>query len=368
MVAALGSARRIVVKIGSALLVGDDGAIRRGWLTALTSDVAALGGDGRQIIIVASGAVALGAQRLGLPAGGRRSLDDAQAAAAAGQIELSAIFAELLSAHGLCAAQMLLTSDDLQDRRRYLNASATLERLVGLGAVPVINENDSVATTEIRYGDNDRLAARVAQAGQADLVLLLSNVSGLYAADPANGPPGEPIAEVPDITALDVALGPSRGPGSGGMAAKIEAARIAVAGGIPLVIADGRADHALLRFAQTGGGTRFPAAGGVAARKAWIAGHVGTKGKIAIDDGARRALVHGNSLLAAGVTAIAGDFERGDAVDIVGGGGRVVARGLISYDAAEAAVIAGRRNDEQEALLGYAPRSALVHRNNMVLL
>jgi len=363
------AAGRLVVKVGSSLLVTREGEVRRDWLATLVADVADLARSGRQPIIVSSGAIALGARRLGLRQGGRASLEDAQAAAAVGQILLAGLWAELLAAHELKAAQMLVTLDDFEDRRRWLNASATLDRLVQLSAVPVLNENDSVATEEIRFGDNDRLAARVAQAAQAQAVLLLSDVDGLYTADPAAVRDARHLPLVTDIA--DVAgLADGRsasGMGSGGMAAKVEAARIAWAAGITLAIASGHGAHPLARFLGGGPATLFAAPGGARARKAWLAGRMAVAGRIEVDSGAEAALRAGRSLLAAGIRATSGDFQRGDAVDVAGPSG-LVARGLVGYSAAEVARIRGRRSEELEAILGYAPRSAVIHRDQMVML
>ena len=362
--------RRLVVKIGSSLLVEESGAIRRDRLVGLVAEIAARHAAGQRIILVSSGAIALGARLLGLGHRGRKSLDDAQAAAAVGQIALSHCWADLLSDAGLRAAQILVTLDDLEDRRRYLNVAATLDRLLALGAVPVVNENDTVATEEIRFGDNDRLAARIAQAGSADGVILLSDVAGLYDRDPRLDENARLIPSVntitPDIAAM--AAGTGGAMGTGGMAAKIEAARIATAAGIPLAIVSGDCDRPLDAFEQTGAGTVFAAATAAPARKAWLAGRMTSAGRIAIDAGACAALANGNSLLAAGATAIEGGFERGDVVDIAGPDGRPIARGLAEYDAASAARLIGRRSEEHAAILGYAPRSALVHRDQMVIL
>jgi glutamate 5-kinase len=360
-------APRLVVKVGSSLLVGPDGQVRRAWLETLVADVAALGGSP---IIVSSGAIALGACRLGLKAGGRASLEDAQAAAAVGQILLASLWAELLAAHGLTAAQMLVTLGDFEDRRRWLNASATLDRLVTLGAVPVLNENDSVATEEIRFGDNDRLAARVAQAAGAGALILLSDVDGLYTANPATDPSATRIDTVSDLAAIaGMATTQSRsGMGSGGMAAKVEAARIALAAGVSVAIADGGVDHPLRAFLEAGVGTVFPSPGGARARKAWLAGRMAVAGRIRVDSGAASALASGKSLLAAGITGSDGTFRRGDAVDILDAEGRTIARGLVSYDATEVEQVKGMKSDAIAAVLGHAPRSAVVHRDQMVLL
>ncbi len=358
---------RIVVKIGSALLVDGDGAVRRDWLSSVAADVAARARDGQQIIIVSSGAIALGARRLGLAKGGRASLEDAQAAAATGQIALSQVWAEVLGHVGLTAAQLLLTLDDLEHRRRYLNAAATLDRLLGLCVVPVINENDSVATEEIRFGDNDRLAARVAQAAAAQGVILLSDIDGLYDRNPALAGATH-IARVERVDAATEAMADdssASGMGSGGMMSKIAAARIASSAGADLIIASGQAAYPLSTPARH---TLFVAEKGASARKAWLAGGLTAQGRIHIDAGAVRALSGGASLLAAGVTRVDGRFERGDILDIIDAAGRTVARGLAEYPAADAAKIVGLGRDAQAAALGYAPRSAMVHRDHLVLL
>lgn len=361
---------RLVVKIGSSLLVGSDGAVRTTWLETVLDDIAARRGGGQQVAIVSSGAIALGAKRLGLPKGGRASLEDAQAAAATGQILLSQVYAELLGRRGARAAQMLVTLDDLEDRRRFLNAAATLDRLLTLGVVPVLNENDSVATAEIRFGDNDRLAARTAQAAGAGGVILLSDIDGLYTANPAVDPRAELIPTVERLDAAIEAMADARsgsGLGSGGMVAKVQAARIALAAGVHLAIIDGRVEHPLARFDAGGRGTVFVAGEGARGRRAWLAGRLTLRGTLHIDAGAVAALAAGKSLLAAGVTRVEGSFERGDPVAIAGPGGTVLARGLAGYDAADAARIAGTKSDAQAALLGYAPRAALVHRDHLVL-
>ncbi|THD37693.1 MAG: glutamate 5-kinase [Sphingomonas sp.] len=367
MVAGLAACPRLIVKVGSSLLVTPEGEVRRAWLASLAADVAAAAKAGQQIAIVSSGAIALGARRLKLAKGGRASLEDAQAAAATGQIALSQVWAECLAAEGLTAAQMLVTLDDLEDRRRYLNAAATLNRLLSLGVVPVINENDSVATAEIRFGDNDRLAARVAQVAGAQGVLLLSDVDGLFDRDPAQ--PGATLIE--QVARIDAAVeamagGSSSGMGSGGMTSKVQAARIATRAGIALAIANGRVDHPLARFIETGRGTLFAAERAATARKAWLGGRLSVRGVIHVDAGAVAALAQGKSLLPAGALRIEGRFARGDRVAIVGPNG-VVANGLSEYDAADAARLAGKRSDEAAAILGYAPRAALVHRSHMVL-
>lgn len=372
MVAHLNAARcpLLVVKVGSSLLVEPDGAVRREWLQTLVADIAARHRSGQKIVVVSSGAIALGARRLGMEKGGRASLADAQASASVGQILLSGLWAELLAAEGLTAAQMLVTLDDLEDRRRYLNITATLDRLLGAGAVPVINENDSVATAEIRFGDNDRLAARVAQAAGAQGVVLLSDVDGLYDRDPR-----DPEAQlVPEVAAIDghirlmVSSGSSSGMGSGGMASKIDAADIATRAGIGLAIASGLREHPLAALETGAPATWFAPRAGGNARKGWIGGRLSVKGRISVDAGAVKALRSGASLLPAGTTAVSGDFRRGDVVDIASPDGETLARGLSEYDAADAALICGRQSSELEEVLGAVPRSVLVHRDQMVLL
>ncbi len=362
---------RLIVKIGSSLLVDPDGKVRRDWLMGVVADIAARHAAGQKIAVVSSGAIALGARRLNLAKGGRASLEDAQAAAATGQIALSHCWAELLGERGLTAAQMLVTLDDLEDRRRYLNASSTLDRLLSLGVVPVINENDSVATEEIRFGDNDRLAARIGQAADAQGVILLSDIDGLYTANPHRDPAARLVPEVTRIDARIRAMadgGSSSGMGSGGMISKLEAARIAQASGVHLAIISGKRDHPLAAFDANGVGTVFVGGKAGTARKAWLAGRLTAKGRIAVDAGAADALAGGRSLLAAGATGVEGRFSRGDVIDIAGPDGHVLARGLAEYDAADAAAIVGKRSDALEAILGYAPRAALVHRDHMVLL
>ena len=363
------AARRTVMKVGSSLLVDPQGRVRREWLASLVAELAERRAAGEQMVVVSSGAIALGARRLGLPKGGRASLEDAQAAAATGQIALAGVWAELLEAEGLVAAQLLLTLGDLEDRRRYLNASATIERLLALGVVPVINENDSVATAEIRFGDNDRLAARVAQAARADLVVLLSDVDGLYTADPGRDPDARRLAQIeaidPAIEAMAGAAS-SSGMGSGGMASKVAAARIAMASGVDLTIVSGHLSSPLARVAA-GEGTRFVADRRARRRKAWLSGRATVAGSIIVDAGAAAALATGASLLPAGATAAMGDFKRGDVVDIAGPTG-AIARGLSEYDADDARRILGCRSDAVAVILGHAPRAALVHRDHLVLL
>lgn len=363
-------ARRVVVKVGSALLVdGTTGRLNRAWLETLVADVVRLRRQGKEVVLVSSGAIALGRRHLGLPRGALR-LEESQAAAAVGQIRLAHAYKELLEAQGLPVAQVLLTLEDSEQRRRYLNARATLTTLLAHGAVPVINENDTVATAEIRYGDNDRLAARVAQMVSADCVLLLSDIDGLYTADPHKDPAARFIPTVreitPDIEAM--AGGSASEVGRGGMATKIMAARIAVAAGCHFCIAAGSPRHPVRRIAQGGRGTWFrPAATPVAARKQWIAGTLRPAGALRIDAGASRALRAGKSLLPAGVTAVEGRFERGDTVSVLAPEGHEIARGIVAYGDAEAARILGRRSGDIALLLGYAGRDELIHRDDLVL-
>lgn len=360
---------RLVVKVGSSLLVGKEG-VRRGWLEGLVAEIAAAKARGQEVIVVSSGSIALGAARLGLEKGGRGSLADAQAAAAVGQIALSGLWADLLGAHGITAAQLLLTLEDLEDRRRYLNATATLTRLLDAGAVPVINENDSVATQEIRFGDNDRLAARVAQAAQASAVLLLSDVDGLFDRNPAEAGATR-LAEVRGVTAEIHAMatgGSSSGMGSGGMTSKLQAAEIAERAGIALAIASGLHDAPIARATEQGIGTLFLPKRKDAGRKAWLGGRLRLKGALVIDAGAARALGKGSSLLAAGIVSVEGEFQRGDAVAVRDEAGKVLAHGLAEYDAVECARLMGHQSAEHAAILGYAPRSAVVHRDQMVVL
>lgn len=363
----LGSARRIVVKIGSALLV-QEGKPAHGWLRSLATDLAQLRERGAQVIVVSSGAIALGAARLSLPKGGRANLSDAQAAASVGQVALAQLWADALGEKGFTAAQMLVTLDDLEDRRRYLNAAATLDRLLEAGVVPVVNENDSVATQEIRFGDNDRLAARVAQAANADAVLLLSDVDGLYDRPPAEE--GAALIErVEGVTPEVIAMageGSSSGLGSGGMLAKLQAARIAERAGIALAIMNGTHETPIARALELERGTLFLPVRSDNARKAWLGGRLAPEGVLTVDAGCVAALSDGASLLAAGLTEVEGSFERGALVSLHGPKGERLGQGLVEYSSEECRAIAGLRQAEQEAKLGYAPRAAVVHRDHMV--
>ncbi len=363
----MGTARRLVVKIGSALLV-ERGAPAMERLASLAEDIMRLREGGAQIIVVSSGAIALGAARLGLPKGGRASLADAQAAASVGQVALAQLWAKALDTHALTAAQMLVTIGDLEDRRRYLNAAATLERLLEAGAVPVVNENDSVATEEIRFGDNDRLAARVAQAAGADAVLLLSDVDGLYDRDPREEG-AQLIKRVEGVTPEVIAMAgeaSSSGLGSGGMKAKLQAARIAERAGITLAILNGTQPHALSRAIADDHGTIFLPVRTDNARKSWLGGRLAPEGVLTVDAGCVEALGKGASLLAAGLTEVAGEFQRGALVSLHGPKGERLGQGLVEYSAEECRAILGLQGSEQESKLGYAPRAAVVHRDHMV--
>jgi glutamate 5-kinase len=364
-------AKRIVVKVGSALLVdADKGRLNRQWLESFAADVARLRKRGQEVILVSSGAIALGRRHLQLSTG-KLKLEESQAAAAVGQIRLAHAYKELLDVHEITVAQILLTLGDTEQRRRYLNARGTLNTLLALGAVPVINENDTVATAEIRYGDNDRLAARVAQMTGADCLVLLSDIDGLYTANPALDPNAQFISRVleisPEIEAM--AGGVSSAVGSGGMQTKIAAAKIAVGAGCHLCISKGAPQYPVQRIEEGARCTWFvPSSTPLATRKQWIAGTLKPAGAIAVDAGAVRALMGGKSLLPAGVTRAVGRFERGDTVSILGPDGAEVARGICAYSDADAARIIGRQTAEIEKVLGFRGRDEIVHRDDLVLL
>ncbi len=364
-------AQRLVVKIGSALLVDPARAAPRSdWLDGVAADIAALRRRGVEVIVVSSGAIALARRTLGLTQR-RLRLEEKQAAAAVGQIRLAQAWTEALSAHGLTAAQLLLTLEDTEDRRRYLNARATIATLLGLGCIPVINENDSVATTEIRFGDNDRLAARVAEMVQADQLVLLSDIDGLYTADPRRDPDAAHVPVVAVLSPEIEAMGGEPPPGysSGGMRTKLVAARIATQAGCAMAIALGHVAHPLAALEAGARCTWFlPAPEGRSARKRWIAGALAPLGRISVDAGAARALVRGSSLLPAGVRRVEGSFERGDPLVVLGPDGTALARGLSAYASADAERIAGHRSDEIEAILGWRGRDELIHRDDLVLL
>src|SRR6266404_2686957 len=369
--APLTQARRIVVKVGSALLVDSDtGRINRAWLETLVEDLLRLRKRGQRVILVSSGAIALGRRRLGLKHGVLR-LEESQAAAAVGQIRLAHAYKELLEGCDVTVAQVLLTLEDSERRRRYLNARATLEALLALGALPVINENDTVATAEIRYGDNDRLAARVAQMAGADCLVLLSDVEGLFTADPNKDPSAQFIQQVRQITPeIESMAGSSASDvGSGGMTTKIMAAKIAVAAGCHMCIAAGHQKHPVSRLEEGARCTWFvPHATPATARKQWIAGTLRPAGALTIDKGALKALREGKSLLPAGVVAARGRYERGDTVSVLGDDGTEVARGIISYSDVDAARIMGRKSSEIEGILGFRGRDELIHRDDLVIL
>jgi len=363
------AARRLVVKVGSSLLVDQgSGAIHRKWMEALAADIARCRARGQEIIVVSSGAVAAGRKHLNLSPPLR--LDEKQAAAATGQIRLAHAWQEILAAYGITVAQILLTIEDSEDRQRYINARNTLETLLKLNAVPVINENDSVATAEIRFGDNDRLAARVAQMTGADALVLLSDIDGLYSADPRRNPDARFIAEVRDLTdEIEAMAGnPGSSYGSGGMVTKLAAARICLAAGCKMAIALGSPLHPLERIEQGDRCTWFlPKTEPMASRKRWIQGALSPAGALAVDDGAVQALQRGGSLLPAGVTGIDGDFQAGDCVLIRDGRNRVLGRGLAAYAAADAVKIIGRKSTEFESVLGYRGRDELIHRDDLVM-
>ncbi len=367
----LTQARRLVIKIGSALLLVDDdsGDVRRAWLDALADDVAMLRARGIEILIVSSGAIAVGRRHLGLTARTIK-LEEKQAAAATGQIRLAHAYQETLARHGITVAQILLTQDDTEERRRHLNARATIDQLLKLGALPVINENATVATEEIRFGDNDRLAARVAQMVSADTLVLLSDIDGLYTADPRRRQDAAHVAIVTEVTAEIEAMGGEAPTGysSGGMVTKLAAAKIALAAGCRMAITFGKCMNPLQRLAGGATATWFvPSATPLSARKRWIAGHVAPAGAVTIDAGAVAALGRGKSLLPAGVTRVEGGFDRGDLIRVLGPEGREIARGLSAYAAADVGRILGRRSAEIAAALGYRGRDEVIHRDDLVM-
>ncbi|MEQ8818546.1 MAG: glutamate 5-kinase [Thalassobaculum sp.] len=366
----LSAARRLVVKIGSALLVDErSGRVRRAWLDALMDDVAGLRARGVEVLIVSSGAIALGRRHLGI-GHARPKLEEKQAAAATGQIILAHAYQESLARHGLTVAQILLSPDDTEQRRRHLNARATISTLLAFGAVPVINENDTVATAEIRFGDNDRLGARVAQMTSADTLVLLSDIDGLYTADPRRDPQARHLAVVEAVTPEVEAMAGAAGTGyaSGGMVTKLAAAKIAATAGCRMAIASGRESNPIARLEAGARCTWFAAqASPLTARKRWIAGGLAPKGRLTLDAGAARALLAAKSLLPAGVTGVDGGFERGDLVTLNGPDGAELGRGLVAYGADDAARIAGRKSREIEEVLGYRGRDEIVHRDDLVL-
>jgi len=365
----LEDARRLVVKVGSALLVdGASGALKSDWLAGLAADVAALRAAGVAVVLVSSGAIALGRRVLGLPAA-VLALEQSQAAAAVGQIRLARAWEAVLAPHGITTAQVLVTLEDTTDRRRYLNTRATLETLLGLGVVPIVNENDTVATDEIRFGDNDRLAAQIAVTVGADQLALLSDVDGLYTANPFVDPAATRLDLVARITPEIEAMGgdPVSGLSKGGMKTKLMAARTATAGGCAMAIAPGAPARPLAAIRSGGPCTWFLAqTDPQAARKRWIAA-MKPRGRLLVDAGAMAALADGKSLLPAGVVAVEGQFGRGEPVAVAGPAGEVLGTGLTRYTAAEARAIRGRRSVEIEAILGYPGRAALIHRDDLAL-
>jgi glutamate 5-kinase len=365
----IASHRRVVIKIGSALLVDRRTGLKSQWLDSVCADIAALKAKGIDVLVVSSGAIAMGRTVLDLPSGALK-LEESQAAAAVGQIALARAWSESLSRDGIVAGQILLTLGDTEERRRYLNARATINQLLKIGAVPIINENDTVATTEIRYGDNDRLAARVATMTSADLLILLSDIDGLYTAPPHLDSEAKFLDVIPAITPEIEAMagGAASELSRGGMRTKIDAGKIATGAGCAMIIASGKTEHPLRAIEDGARSSWFAASGSpVTARKTWIAGQLLPAGELHIDDGAKRALGSGKSLLPAGVRRIEGNFHRGDTVAIIGTEGREIARGLASYDADEARQIIGRKSAEIETILGYPGRAAMVHRDDLVV-
>jgi glutamate 5-kinase len=363
-----GCFRRLVIKIGSALLTDGNGTVNRQWLAGVAEDIAALRGRDCQVLVVTSGAIAIGGRAIGINRR-RARLEMLQAAAACGQVQLMQAYQEALARHGIAVAQVLLTLDDTEHRRRFLNAKGTLEKLLEHDVVPVINENDTVATDEIRYGDNDRLAARVAQMVMADGLLLLSDIDGLYTSDPQEDPDAEHIAEVGDISddIMVMAGGPRSADGSGGMATKLKAAQIATHAGCKTVIADGTGPRPVSALSSGARCTVFRAQGTPASvRQQWLAGALKTRGALHLDAGAVAALQEGGSLLPVGVVGVTGDFARGDPVALLDSDGREIGRGLVAYESSEAARIMGCRSDELETRLGYRGRSVMIHRNDLV--
>ena len=367
--ASLNEARRVVVKIGSALLVDrESGRLRGAWLKALADDVAALKGRGKDVVIVSSGSIALGRGVLGLGGEGL-ALEQAQAAAAVGQIRLARAYEEALAPHAITTGQVLVTLEDSTDRRRYLNSRATLEQLLSLGVVPIVNENDTIATDEIRYGDNDRLAAQIAVTVGADCLVLLSDVDGLYTANPSEDASATRLAQIEDVTPEIEAMAGDAGSGlsRGGMKTKLMAAKTAIHSGCAMAICDGRGRNPLKALAEGAPATWFVAREDPkAARKRWISA-MKPRGAVIVDEGAAKALSRGKSLLPAGVRGVEGDFGRGDPVQILGPGGESLGAGLTRYTAAEARAIMGHRSSEIEEILGYKGRAALIHRDDMAL-
>lgn len=370
-ISAVADAEILVIKIGSALLVQPDGALRANWLSALAADVAKLRADGKQIVLVSSGAIALGSSVLAIE-GRPDRLEEAQAAASVGQIQLAQAYRTCFEGHDIVTAQLLLTLEDLEHRARYLNARNTVKALLARGAIPVINENDTVATSEIRFGDNDRLAARVAQLAGANTLILLSDIDGLFSADPRTSKDAVLLSQVDAVTPeIEALAGPpaQQGVGSGGMVTKLGAAKIALAGGCSMIIMNGTDHGPISRLLAGEACTLFPAVSTpLAVRKRWIRGMMAPKGMLHIDAGAITALTRGASLLPAGITQTLGDFHRGDLVAFVGPDGDIIGQGLVSYSAEDALKLQGRNMNDAAQILGYAGRSALVHRDDLILL
>lgn len=365
--------KRIVIKIGSALLVDQNTGLKIDWLNSLITDIALLKSQGHEVLIVSSGSIALGRAILGLKQG-RLKLEESQAAASVGQISLASSYLDALAKHNLVGGQILLTLGDTQERRRYLNARATIETLLKLGAVPIINENDSVATSEIRYGDNDRLAARVATMTTSNLLVLLSDIDGLYSAPPNENPNAKFIPVVKTITSQIEAMAGDVGTelSSGGMVTKIEAGKIATSAGTAMVITSGKKMNPIAALANDEKATWFnPSENPISAKRKWIAGQLEVNGKLFLDEGAIKALHSGKSLLPAGINKVSGDFKRGDIVAIIGTSdneaGIEIARGIVAYDAQEASKIVGHKSSEILDILGHAGRSEMVHRDDLVL-
>ena len=364
----IGNFRRLVIKIGSALLTDGSGTVNRQWLSGVAADIAALRRQDCEVLVVTSGAIAIGCRALGINRR-RARLEMLQAAAACGQVQLMRAYQEALAGHDIPVAQVLLTLEDTERRRRFLNAKGTLEKLLEHEVVPVINENDTVATDEIRYGDNDRLAARVAQMVMADGLLLLSDIDGLYTSDPQQNPGAEHLPEVDDISDDIVAMagGPRSADGSGGMATKLQAAQVATHAGCRTIVANGTGSQPVSALARGARCTVFRAQGTPASvRQQWLAGALKTRGSLHLDAGAIAALQEGSSLLPVGVVGVTGDFARGDPVALLNGDGREVGRGLVAYESTEATRIMGCHSDEIEARLGYRGRSVMIHRNDLV--
>jgi len=362
--------KRLVIKIGSALLIDNAGNVAIDWLRTVVNEIWTAREAGIEIVVVSSGSIAIGARKLGLSGGGRRTLAEAQASASVGQIELASVWSRLLAERRLIAAQMLLTLDDFESHRRYLNISATIRRLHKNGVIPVVNENDTIATGEIRFGDNDRLAARVAQACNADGVILLTDVDGLYDRHPDH-PDAERLDEVDGVTPEIYAMAATEtgsDVGSGGMTAKLLAAEIAEKAGISLAIIDGRPPMPLSTAMDAGAGTLFLSQRDESGKRAWIGGRMRFNGSITVDAGCIDALHNDKSVLAAGIMKSEGNFLRGDIIQVLDHEGQEIAKGLVEYDADDVEAIMGRQSAELEGILGHTPRSAVIHRDHLVLM